>query len=97
MYRCGYGHGHLLRFKFEVQVYSPERPATDELIKHVKLHRVVAAVARGMALRAMGYLLLGVSKVFLRHVAPTRYGDQTLSAGEHSAPGFSQWRLALAA
>jgi hypothetical protein len=33
----------------------------------------------------------------LRHVAPTRYGDQTFSAGEHLAPGFSQWRLALAA
>ncbi len=42
-------------------------------------------------------LLQGVSRVFLRHVAPTRYGDQTLSAGEHLAPGFSQWRLALAA
>ncbi len=40
---------------------------------------------------------LGVSKVFLRHVAPTRYGDQTFAAGEHLAPGFSQWRLALAA
>ncbi len=26
-----------------------------------------------------------------------RYGDQTLAAGEHLAPGFSQWRLALAA
>ncbi len=32
-----------------------------------------------------------------RHVAPTRYGDQTLSAGEHLAAGFSQWRVALAA
>ncbi len=45
----------------------------------------------------MGCSLMGVSKVFLRHVAPTRYGDQTLSAGEHLAAGFSQWRLALAA
>ncbi len=36
---------------------------------------------------------------FLRHVAPTRYGHQTFAAGEHLlvAPGFSQWRLALAA
>jgi hypothetical protein len=25
------------------------------------------------------------------------YGDQTFAAGEHLAPGFSQWRLALAA
>ncbi len=47
--------------------------------------------------RAMGCSLMGVSKVFLRHVAPTRYGDQTFAAGEHLAPGFSQWRLALAA
>jgi hypothetical protein len=46
---------------------------------------------------AMGCSLMGVGKVFLRHVAPTRYGDQTLAAGEHLAPGFSQWRLALAA
>ncbi len=52
--------------------------------------RIGAAVARGMALRAMGCS-------FLRHVALTRYGDQTLAAGEHLAPGFSQWRLALAA
>ncbi len=36
------------------------------------------AVARVMALRAMGCSLMGVSKVFLRHVAPTRYGDQTV-------------------
>jgi hypothetical protein len=48
------------------------------------------------ALRAMGCSLMGVSKVFLRHVAPTRYGDQTFAPGEHLAPGFSQWRLALA-
>jgi hypothetical protein len=59
--------------------------------------RIGAAVARGMALRAMGCSLMGVSKVFLQHVAPTRYGDQTFAAGEHLAPGFSQWRLALAA
>jgi hypothetical protein len=49
--------------------------------------RIGAAVARGMALRAMGCSLMGVSKVFLRHVAPTRYGDQTFAAGEHLAPG----------
>jgi hypothetical protein len=55
-----------------------------------------AAVARGMALREMGCSLMGVSKVFLWHVAPTRYGDQTLAAGKHLALGFSQWRLALA-
>jgi hypothetical protein len=30
--------------------------------------------------------------VFLRHVAPTRSGDQPLAAGEHLAPGFSQRR-----
>ncbi len=27
----------------------------------------------------------------------THVGDQTFTAGEHLAPGFSQWRLALAA
>jgi hypothetical protein len=59
--------------------------------------RIGAAVARGMALRAMGCSLMGVSKLFLRHVAPTHYGDQPLAAGERLAPGFSQWRLALAA
>jgi hypothetical protein len=58
--------------------------------------RIGAAVARGMELRAMGCSLMGVSKVFLLHIAPTRYGDQTLWAGELLAPGFSQWRLALA-
>lgn len=58
--------------------------------------RIGAAVARGMALRALGCSLMGVSKVFLRHIAPARYKDQTLSAGEHLAAGFSQWRLALA-
>ena len=57
--------------------------------------RIGAAVARGMALRALGCSLLGVSKVFLRHIAPARYRDQTLSAGEHLAAEFSQWRFAL--
>jgi hypothetical protein len=43
-----------------------------------------------------GFILLGptVSKVLLRHVASTRYGDQTLSAGEHLAPGFKSLTLA---
>jgi hypothetical protein len=41
-----------------------------------------------MALRAMGCSLMGVGKVFLRHIAPTRYGDQTLSAGEHLLSWF---------
>ena len=59
--------------------------------------RIGAAVAKGMAMRALGCSLFGVSKVFLRHIAPTRYRDQTLSAGEHLAAGFAQWHLALAA
>jgi hypothetical protein len=57
--------------------------------------RVGAAVARGMALRALGVSALGVSKVFLKHVAPARYRDQTLSAGPHLSAGHSQWRLTL--
>jgi hypothetical protein len=57
--------------------------------------RIGAAVAGGMALRAMGCSLMGhrVSKVFFRHVAPTRYGDQTLSAGEHLAPDYGNFFL----
>lgn len=59
--------------------------------------KVGAALARGMALRALGCSLLGVSKVFLRHIAPTRYRDQTLSSGAHLTTGLAHWRLALAA
>jgi hypothetical protein len=101
-------HGHLLRLLYVLAkkqaetVHVHKRPFTH--IEHLfglffaqSRARIGAAVARGMALRAMGCSLMGVSKVFLRHVAPTRYGDQTLAAGEHLAPGFSQWRLALAA
>jgi hypothetical protein len=39
-----------------------------------------------MALCAMGCLLMGVSKVFLWHVDPTRYGDQTFSGVLTVAP-----------
>jgi hypothetical protein len=114
-------HGHLLRLpcvlakKQAETVHVHKRPFTH--IEHLfglffaqSRARIGAAVARGVALRAMGCSLMGVSKVFLRHVAPTRYGDQTFTvtvtvtvtvylfaAGEHLAPGFSQWRLALAA
>lgn len=59
--------------------------------------RIGAAVARGMALRALGSSLLGVSKVFLKHIAPARYRDQSLAAGPHFAAGHTQWRLTLAA
>ena len=58
--------------------------------------RIGAAVARGMALRALGCSSFGASKVFLRHIAPARYRDQTSSEGEHLGAGFSQWRLVLA-
>ena len=101
-------HGHLLRLLYVLAkkqaetVHVHKRPFTNieylfGLFFAQSRARIGAAVARGMALRAMGCSLMGVSKVFLRHVAPTRYGDQTLSAGEHLAAGFSQWRLALAA
>jgi hypothetical protein len=59
--------------------------------------KVGAAIARGMALRALGCSMTGVSKVFLRHIAPTRGGDQTLSSGAHLTTGLAHWRLALAA
>jgi hypothetical protein len=101
-------HGHLLRLLY---VLTKKQAETVHVHKQLFTHiehlfglffaqsraRNRAAVARGMALRAMGCSLMGVSKVFLWHVAPTRYGDQTFAAGEHLAPGFSQWLLALAA
>ena len=101
-------HGHLLRLLYVLAkkqaeaVHVHKRPLTNidylfGLFFAQSRARIGAAVARGMALRALGCSLMGVSKVFLRHVAPTCYGDQTLSAGEHLAAGFSQWRLALAA
>ena len=100
--------GHLLRLlyifakKQAEAVHVHQRPSTPVeylfgLFFAQSRARIGAAVARGMALRAMGCSLMGVSKVFLRHIAPARYRDQTLSAGEHLAAGFSQWRLALAA
>lgn len=58
--------------------------------------RIGAALARGMALRALGSSITGVSKVFLRHIAPARLlRDQTLSGGQHFVPGHAQWRLIL--
>ncbi len=43
------------------------------------------------------YLVLGLSKVFLRHIAPERArGDQNLTAGPHFSAGHAQWRYALA-
>ncbi len=101
-------HGHLLRLLYVVAkkqaetVHVPKRPFTHienlfGLFFAQSRAHIGAAVARGMALRAMGCLLMGVSKVFLQHVAPIRYGDQTFAAGQHLALGFSQWRLALVA
>lgn len=100
-------HGHLLRLLYILAkkqaeaVHVHQRPSTPVeylfgLFFAQSRARLGAAVARGMALRAMGCSLMGASKVFLRHIAPARYRDQTLSAGEHLAAGFSQWRLALA-
>ncbi len=42
--------------------------------------RIGAAVAKGMALRALGTSAMGVSKVFLRHIAPALYRDQDLAS-----------------
>jgi hypothetical protein len=58
--------------------------------------RLGAAVARGMALRALGTSVHGVSKVFLRHIAPARFRDQNLASGPHFAAEHAQWRLAIA-
>ena len=59
--------------------------------------RLGAAVARGMAMRALGTSAMGVSKVFLRHIAPARFRDQNLSSGPHFSSGHAQWRYAIAA
>jgi hypothetical protein len=100
-------HGHLLCLLY---VLAKKQAETVHIHKQQFTHiehllglffaqshaRIRAAVTRGMALCAMGCSLMGVSKVFLLHVAPTRYGDQTFAAGKHLALGFSQWHLALA-
>ena len=59
--------------------------------------RLGAAIARGMALRALGCSLLGASKVFYRYVAPAWLKDQSLTSGVRMDSGHEQWRLALAA
>jgi hypothetical protein len=77
-------HGHL-RFSCLLYVVAKKQAETVHLHKQQFTHiehlsglffaqshaRTGAAVARGMALRAMGCSLMGVSKVFLLHVAPT--------------------------
>jgi hypothetical protein len=40
---------------------------------------------------------MGLSKVFLRHIAPERAReDQNLTTGPHFSAGHAQWRYALA-
>jgi hypothetical protein len=61
------------------------------------LAQLGAAIARGMALRAFGTSSMGLSKVFLRHIAPERAReDQNLTTGPHFSAGHAQWRYALA-
>jgi hypothetical protein len=74
---------YILATRRAEKVHIHSRPFTP--IRHLFLlffaqsrARIRAAVAGGMALRALGCSLFGVSKVFLRHIAPTRYRDQTL-------------------
>jgi hypothetical protein len=59
--------------------------------------RIGAAVAKGMALRALSTSAMGVSKVFLRHIALALYRDQDLASGPHFSAGHAQWRHANAA
>jgi hypothetical protein len=52
--------------------------------------RLIATESYGYgALHALGSVRRDI------RVAPTRYGDQTLAAGEHLAPGFSPGAGAL--
>lgn len=102
----GHMHGHLLRLLYIMAkkrahlVHVHHRPLThiDQLFGRFFAQsraRIGAAVARGMALRALGASALGVSRVFLKHIAPARYRDQSLSTGPHLAAGHTQWRLTL--
>jgi hypothetical protein len=59
--------------------------------------KIGAAGAKGMALRALGTSAMGISKVFLRHIAPALYRDQDLASGSHFSAGHAQWRHANAA
>jgi hypothetical protein len=52
--------------------------------------RIGAAVAKRIALRALGTSAMGVSKVFLRHIAPALYRDQDLASGPHFSAGHAQ-------
>jgi len=54
-----------------------------------------AAVAKGMALRALGVSAFGDIKVLWKYISPAHYRDQPLSAGPHLAAGHEQWRLIL--
>jgi hypothetical protein len=57
------------------------------------LARLGAAIARGMALRAFCTSSMGLSKVFLRHIAPERAReDQNLPTGPHFSAGHAEWR-----
>jgi hypothetical protein len=102
----GHMHGHLLRLlyilaKKQAQlVHAHHRPFTHTDILFGRLFaqsraRIAAAVVKGMALRALGISSLGVSKVFLKHIAPALYRDEYLSAGPHLSAGHMQWQLAL--
>ena len=99
-------HGHFLRLLYILAkkqthlVHAHHRPFTqpDTLFGRLFAQsraRIGAAVAKGMALRALGVSSLGVSKVFLRHIAPALYRDEYLSAGPHLSAGHMQWQLVL--
>ena len=103
----GHLHAHLLRLLYIIArrraelVHTHDKPLVDfEFLFGIYFTqiraRIGAALARGMALRALGSSITGVSKVFLRHIAPARFArDQTFSAGQHFVPGHAQWRLIL--
>jgi hypothetical protein len=53
-------------------------------------------VSREFTAQCVANMHLLFALLFVRHMAPTWYRDQTLSAGEHFAAGVMQWCLALA-
>jgi hypothetical protein len=57
--------------------------------------RIGVAVAKGMSLRALCTSAMGVSKVFLWHVAPARYRDQDLASGPHFLAGMSSCAMPI--
>ncbi len=83
------------------ELFSPSSYMRDRLIfsMSANYHRGMRCLGFvDLALRAFGTSSMGVSKVFLRHIAPERAReDQNLTTGPHISAEHAQWRYAIAA